>query len=60
MILPSDYQNSRKLSQFGNDQFEKRLNYALIWYTAVSEVADHNFAIKLSKFKMSVKSSKKD
>ena len=48
-IVPSDIRNSRWLSQFGNDKFEKRFNYAQIWYTAVFEVADHDLAIRLSK-----------
>ena len=44
-ILQSDFGNSRLLSQFGNDKFEKRLNYDQIWYTGVFEVADHDLAI---------------
>ena len=48
-ILQSDFRNSRWLSQFGNDKFEKRLNYDLIWYTRVFEVADHDLAIIYSK-----------
>ena len=51
-ILQSDFRNSRLLSQFGNDKFEKRLNYDQIWYTGVSEVADQDFVIGLLKFKM--------
>ena len=47
MILQSDFRNSRLLSQFGNKQFEKRLNYDQIWYTGVFEVADHDLAIIL-------------
>ena len=37
---------------------KKTLNYAQIWYTAVFEVADDDFAISLSRFIMAVKSSK--
>ena len=44
-ILQSDFRNSRLLSQFGNDKFEKRLNHDQIWYTGVFEVANHDLAI---------------
>ena len=44
-ILQSDFRNSRLLSQFGNDKFEKRLNYDQIWYTGVFEVGDHDLAL---------------
>ena len=48
-IVQSDFRNSRWLSQFGNDKFEKRLNYDQIWYTGVFEVPDHDLAIIHSK-----------
>ena len=41
-ILPSKFRNSRWLSQFENDKFEKRLNHNQIWYTGGFEVADHD------------------
>ena len=33
-------------------KLEQSSNYAQNWYTRVFEVADDNFAIRLSKFKM--------
>ena len=37
---------------------KKTLHYAQIWHTVVFEVAVYELAIRLSKFKMSVTSSK--
>ena len=48
-ILQSDFRNSRCLSQFGNDKFEKRLNYDQNWYIEVFEVYDHDLDIMHSK-----------
>ena len=43
--LQSDFRNSRCLSQFGNNKFEKRLNYAQNWDKGVFEVSDHDVVI---------------
>ena len=44
--------------KYSNEKFEKSSNYAQNWYTKVFEVADHDFAIRLSKFKIVVNCSK--